>query len=453
MGKSKSKGFKTTSPLEKFLVVVNPWGLNGDFVTSDFNQISAWFEFMLRDEYPGARVRSIYYQRTELMSISLATKLIMNHNLDWSIGYPNYSEIPATIPLRSPYPCPHIPGPPPSDISCARPFPTQVYESRLLRLASESQMMADGATTSPAPPRDGSSREPSQYSTLQSLSANKGKEKMRDEPSSPAHLKGAISNRRSIPSVQLKKMDPYEEEEESKALLRSPSPIKDEAEDFLSSVLGEHPAKEEEKPLIFPTEPDGNQPEDDYQPSAELLAMLGTLPPELKPDSFVHSGEDYGYGDPRKPVKPEPVDESIPVVGISSSESLPPELLIPVPEERLSVKEEFQDVKGERDYKPHTYHIVKQEPSGIPNQRYPPTQRPGFQETGSNFRVKPEPVDDGFSNHFRPRDARDGPLRDPRIRRMESSSSTSGYANKRDNGHLRSDNGRVDVKRIKTEYE
>jgi len=41
----------------------------GDFLQSDFNQISAWFEIMLEDAYPKKRVSSIYYQRT--VSISL----------------------------------------------------------------------------------------------------------------------------------------------------------------------------------------------------------------------------------------------------------------------------------------------------------------------------------------------------------------------------------------------
>jgi hypothetical protein len=52
------------APRTKYLVVVNPWGIYGNFDAADLNHIGAWFEVMLRDEYPTARVIAVYYQRT-----------------------------------------------------------------------------------------------------------------------------------------------------------------------------------------------------------------------------------------------------------------------------------------------------------------------------------------------------------------------------------------------------
>lgn len=86
MGKGKNKGFKLkVSPLsyliketaveftlqeykvpqEKYVVVVNPWGLPDKIDTNTkLNEIGAWFELLLRKDYPDARVREIFYQKT-----------------------------------------------------------------------------------------------------------------------------------------------------------------------------------------------------------------------------------------------------------------------------------------------------------------------------------------------------------------------------------------------------
>ncbi|KAF8225281.1 hypothetical protein L208DRAFT_1408763 [Tricholoma matsutake] len=53
--KSKSKPHKP--PTEKFVVVVDPWRYR-----NFFEDIGAWFEIMLTDDYPGTRVDMIYGQ-------------------------------------------------------------------------------------------------------------------------------------------------------------------------------------------------------------------------------------------------------------------------------------------------------------------------------------------------------------------------------------------------------
>jgi len=111
----------------------------------------------------------------------------------------------------------------------------------------------------------------------------------------------------------------FTEEESRNILLRSPVTKTEEAEDFLGSFL---PAvKEEEEKYI---KPEGIQyrnntakytslicyssytDDEDYQPSAELLAALNTLPPEL-----LDSGMEVGEEELKPQVKPEPIEPEI----------------------------------------------------------------------------------------------------------------------------------------------
>ena len=108
-------------------------------------------------------------------------------------------------------------------------------------------------------------------------------------------------------------------EEESRNTLRSPVTKTEEAEDFLGSFL---PAvKEEEEKYI---KPEGIQhrndfvkytslifyssytDDEDYQPSAELLAAFNTLPPEL-----LDGGMEVDEEELKPRVKPEPIEPEI----------------------------------------------------------------------------------------------------------------------------------------------
>ncbi|KAF9444114.1 hypothetical protein P691DRAFT_787144 [Macrolepiota fuliginosa MF-IS2] len=67
MGKSKSKKSQPKrypTPTDKYLIVTDPWG-GVPLKTSDFfNNVTAWFEIMLKPKYPGARPSAIFYQFT-----------------------------------------------------------------------------------------------------------------------------------------------------------------------------------------------------------------------------------------------------------------------------------------------------------------------------------------------------------------------------------------------------
>ncbi|KAF9476854.1 hypothetical protein BDN70DRAFT_881844 [Pholiota conissans] len=461
---------KKKVPPEKFLVVVNAWGmrLGTDFGASDFNNVGAWFEFMLRGDYPGVGIQSLYYQRThrniivelprEVKDITnylgrhFYSKFLTNSPLsekyadiyeykyathgdpgekNWSIGYPAYKEIPKGIPLANPYPCPGTADPPPIDVrDYAFPVPPVVYERRLERYASELQAAV--------PILLNSSDATSASSPSSIIRADKGKERvvemtpnqMAEASTSlytpytpPSHLTASLkgsthhhaesSSQSSEPIV--KKMDPYEEEEMARQSLFSTSSqtVKDEADDFLSSLLGTRPKKEEHEESVL--QPESN--EDDYEPSTELLAMLGTLPPEL-------IGDDTDI--PQHPqlkeeeesdikVKPEPLDEMIPDYTPSEDllealSSLPTDIPPNEPQNTPRVKIEFR----ERD--------IKSEPAW--QQQQPPS--PTIKREAQNYSiprapiVKSEPLDDDRAFDLQSRGHHHyDPSRDPRIRERD----------------------------------
>lgn len=52
-------------PDEKYVVVVNAWGLPEDFGGNPkMNEVGAWFKLLLKKDYPNATVREIFYQKT-----------------------------------------------------------------------------------------------------------------------------------------------------------------------------------------------------------------------------------------------------------------------------------------------------------------------------------------------------------------------------------------------------
>lgn len=52
-------------PEEKYVVVVNPWGLPEKYDDkTKLNEVGAWFQLLLKTDYPDARVREIFYQKT-----------------------------------------------------------------------------------------------------------------------------------------------------------------------------------------------------------------------------------------------------------------------------------------------------------------------------------------------------------------------------------------------------
>ncbi|KAF8181804.1 hypothetical protein BJ912DRAFT_605061 [Pholiota molesta] len=429
---------------EKFLVVVNPWGLSqrGDFSTSDVNNIGAWFEFMLRADHPGVGIQAMYYQRTHrniIVELPREVKDITNYlgrhyysqflthsplsekyadiyeykyslhgdpgEKNWSIGYPSYKEIPPGIPLANPYPCPGTAGAPPIDVAdYAYPIPPLVYERRIERLASELQTKAAAAATANAHHSAFSSIPDSSLSSgsvkneaPSSSPLEKGKGKMIDPPSLPiipesaftqhyppehltTKLRGPIIDRAEATSSIVKKMDPYEEDElAAQSLAFTQRDIKDEAEDFLFSLIGQPKEEEDEKPRLSP-----DVGEDDYEPSTELLAMFGTLPPGLDTDPIPHDDDPNDEFDVK--VKPEPMEEAMP--DYQPSEEL------------------LETLQGFLTSQPDD----SQQAPYIKNE---------FQDSYINPPVKSEPMDDDRAFDFQSRDYRQGASRDPRARREE----------------------------------
>ncbi|KAF8161575.1 hypothetical protein B0H34DRAFT_385155 [Crassisporium funariophilum] len=364
MVKSKSKGFKVKEykvPKEKFLVVVNAWGLSDNFLPSDFNHIGAWFEIMLQDNYPGTRVNAIFYQRThkniivELPSNVDITRYLGAHhyskflryppndpriaylyeyrystfgnpgNKNWSDVSPTYQSIPSGIPIIYPYPSP-LPAPnPSSDVPYARSISADLHNQ--LVLAQTLANIAADLPPLPAEPNLGQKSQRSPSTPTSSLpkqivqsdrdarptpapTPDKGKNRQVEPPTPaersdtssslftpyvpPSHysaITGGSTSRHSEinPPPNIKKMDPYEEAEVAEALLRSLSPVKrDEADEFLRSFSLPGTTREEDNELVdspmSSKDPTNGSlvvdEEEDYKPSADLMELLNSLPPE-----------------------------------------------------------------------------------------------------------------------------------------------------------------------------
>ncbi|KDR69819.1 hypothetical protein GALMADRAFT_230477 [Galerina marginata CBS 339.88] len=212
----------------------------------------------------------------------------------------------------------------------------------------------------------------------------------------------------------------------------------DEAEEFLGSLFPS--VKEEFKPPIIP-EDEGSHPHvpgEDYKPSAELLALFGTL---------AEAGSTHVF------VKPEPTETSIPDYQ-PSADLLKAFALL---SDNVDSMKDRSPVKREQEDEPYTPSQVpvKQEASEISTyelsamhpqkpktfQRHvePPTQTRTLDPRLNTRQIKIETFE--HSNHPYSRPPLEQPSRDPRIRAL----------NKRNGDHLR---GHVEsAKRIKSEYE
>lgn len=66
MGKSKSKKGQLkrySTPADRYLIITDPWG-GTPWQANFFNNVTAWFEIMLKPQYPGVRPSAIYHQST-----------------------------------------------------------------------------------------------------------------------------------------------------------------------------------------------------------------------------------------------------------------------------------------------------------------------------------------------------------------------------------------------------
>ncbi|PPQ69519.1 hypothetical protein CVT25_013383 [Psilocybe cyanescens] len=284
MAKSKPKKVKRLPPR---VVIVNPW-------SSDSEDIAAWFEVMLRDYgYPDTRVNIVFHRKNngskivELpkdvkdVSMCLGTHLYSNflknqpYSADfsviyeyknsyaddpgennWTEVYPSNRAIPDNFPVKYPYPLPlHCQElsvtSVDSEYACL-PSPENRKRMEERRQQSIQTAQAQGypqsapfvststlSTNGPGPSNNLSScassfviMEPSEsapFNDYMDVVAESSKRAQNSLPNDSPYL--------SEP-VEVKKMDPYEEEEVAEELLRSLSPVKkSEADEFLGSVL------------------------------------------------------------------------------------------------------------------------------------------------------------------------------------------------------------------------
>ncbi|KAF8901879.1 hypothetical protein CPB84DRAFT_1846592 [Gymnopilus junonius] len=214
----------------------------------------------------------------------------------------------------------------------------------------------------------------------------------------------------------VKKVDPYEEEQS----LRSSSSVKDEANDFLSSIFPS--VKEEPSPSVITQDMEDTvslTPEVgiEYEPSAELLAAFSMLvddPPEA----------------PHVQVKPEPVDIEIPEYKPSAELLASFATLSSEPSDaadgRVNVKEE-QDVQIKVKAEPmddHSFALSFNEP---PSMKFAKKHTYLGQEhrpcSLDPIQIKSEPEEHYTEPHTTrtyPRNSQVGPTRDPRIRQRNT---------------------------------
>ncbi|KAF8805134.1 hypothetical protein BYT27DRAFT_7258250 [Phlegmacium glaucopus] len=355
MGKGKNKAFKLKEykvPPEKYVVVVNAWGLPDKLdMNTKMNEIAAWFELLLKNDYPDARVREIFYQKTHRTIIvelpreveiekylgayhysqfhknippdnnpSRTAYLYEYHyakfghpgNKNWSGVIPPNHAIPAGLLqiMKDPFPRPHPAPLPTSETPYARPVPAKIQcQLAIMRdvplIASASDNTGEGRSMEepPLPPLESpcAAQAPNVDSSSFDLPPTESLFTPYEPPSHyVAHVESSKSRLNQQEQVspellQVKKMDPYEEEEVERALLRSLSPVKkdesNEAVDFLNSFLPNIKSEEQPTP-VFPysmsrevsnaaTLASDGDGDGDYEPSADLQELFNTLPTEL----------------------------------------------------------------------------------------------------------------------------------------------------------------------------
>ncbi|KAF9524959.1 hypothetical protein CPB83DRAFT_909491 [Crepidotus variabilis] len=340
----KNKGFKVKQykePQEKFLVVVNPWGIFNNFDQADFNHIGAWFEFMLQEKHPGSRLRAIYYQRTHkniivelpsevkdvepflgahhyqsfLVNAPLSTEVAIVYEYRYStfgdpsdknfvMGYPMYNNlesIPSTFPVKREYPPSFSAPAPPLDVPYARPIPPEVNERKDARQRMALELAVRAAEPSVASPSTvlavvSSPHELHGPSRPSKKTVDPRKRPLPTQMPLPQPL-GQLSSevekgkqRATSPIAENKKI---EEEHQAESKPKSLSAVKqDEAENFLDDLFPIIKSDEDVKPDL-----------DEYKMSDALRNAIQML--EL-PDTQ----EDI---DTKPVVKPEPIEVSISV--------------------------------------------------------------------------------------------------------------------------------------------
>ncbi|KAH9485792.1 hypothetical protein JR316_0002707 [Psilocybe cubensis] len=373
MAKSKPKKVKKLPPR---VVVVNPW-------TTDYEHISMWFELMLRDHgYPDTRANIIFHRKNNGSKIVELPKEVKDVSMclgthhwshflkhrehsgefsviyeyknsyaddpgenNWTEVYPsNQGDIPANFPVKYPYPLPL----PAQELSVTSvdaeyaSFPSAENRQRMEARRQAAQAKANAqsgsiaSTSTPAVRGEASgSSKTSSSGASSSVAGPSGSGTSTDRGGVVAESSTRTTHNRVVSQyvdqsqpVNVKKMDPYEEEEVVQELFRSLSPVKKsetEAEDFLGSLLGRIPS--EKPPPSLATEPSTSQvpnadaeDDDDYKPSEELLAMFNTLTSDTELDIGQHlpmSGAE---------IKPEPMEVKIPSDDVDRSQGEPDEL-------------------------------------------------------------------------------------------------------------------------------
>ncbi|KJA20495.1 hypothetical protein HYPSUDRAFT_815524 [Hypholoma sublateritium FD-334 SS-4] len=214
---------------------------------------------------------------------------------NWSVEFPKSQKIPEGF-FRTPYPLPiRASDRPPIDIAdYAYPIPNDVYIQRQVLVDEAIAAAAVASTSGPTPPKFSFIRDEPQPNNVM------------DNTASTSRLPGNIC--RSTLSLFSDNGSEVPEKQASSLLVN-----RGQTETLLASIVAQSCVNEEESAQNIT---EGEQ--DDYNPSAELLAMLADLPPELNPLRD-EQGSDGDVGTDIM-VKPEPVDDALP--GISSFYSL-----------------------------------------------------------------------------------------------------------------------------------
>ncbi|TFK64285.1 hypothetical protein BDN72DRAFT_274814 [Pluteus cervinus] len=330
--------FKEYTPRDgdKYVVVVDPWGRSGRHPT-DLSNVGAWFELMLREEYPGTKALTIYTQGThDNVIVKLPSNVDLNKILgahrwgrilkppytgnemegtswiyeynygsyndpartNWKSNFPEYS-IGSGFPIKYPYPEPELGSSPPSDVTWAKQLPDhlRLAEDQILPALShlgpndeptEEQTAGHSQLPSEAPNVDFNPPEEEQ----KFLTSTKEEEK----PSIPMYERDSRSTTRlesaesSEPVIKadspgpMFKRDPYEEDHDAVHLLRdvpqlsgSTSRVKTEPrEDDIEPEIRVKAGRVPNKMSIDPLPSNG-----DYTPSDELVHLFGTYPENI----------------------------------------------------------------------------------------------------------------------------------------------------------------------------
>ncbi|KAF8867560.1 hypothetical protein BD779DRAFT_136831 [Infundibulicybe gibba] len=296
MAKGGKKGPKRYElPDEKFIVVVNPWGspTNKLFI----NNVGAWFEHMLYEDYPNTQVEAIYTQGTHSnIVVELPAHVDISQYLGahayarflappwntsphiaymyeynyesfdhptrkgWKSSYPTYTSIPPNFPVKKEgYPIPDPAPPPTRDVVYAKkPPPLPQASVSGMNAATDTQYANKGLD-------DDAAR------LLQSLISTDIKPDIKPDIKLSLGVKEESQDDEYKPSAELiaavsTKLDPYNDE-------YKPSP---ELISALSNTTKQEPAYEPSPELIAAISAKQEFRDDEYKPSTELIAALQT---------------------------------------------------------------------------------------------------------------------------------------------------------------------------------